>query len=366
MGPNTLYLRLEGPLQAWGSHEAKMQVRRTADEPSKSAVIGLLCAALGLSRRDARDSLLTLSQLRMGVRIDRAGVRWWDYQTIGAGMKMPIAEAVGKTKAGPMLSRREYLADASFLVAMQGEPALIASLASALAEPRWALFLGRRSCPPTLPVLQRPPETHSSVLDALAHVPWQRRLRDEPVPTTLDVVEDWIPTSEEPEAPPHAELRYDVPLSFDPPHHNPRFVVRHTLPLAPNGDVPVDPDAAVRPTPRPLRPRANYTDTAYRAVRAERLAYDRGLCVFCKDAAPTVQHITYRRGGGKETLEDLKSLCRLCHDAVTMLEYGAHMGLDRIDPEDPAWRDRIIAQRRDIIAFRSLESRRRRLSSVEV
>ncbi|MGA2501804.1 MAG: hypothetical protein ABSH20_29025, partial [Tepidisphaeraceae bacterium] len=63
---------------------------------------------------------------------------------------------------------------------------------------------------------------------------------------------------------------------------------------------------------------------------------------------------------------DLRSLCRLCHDAVTMIEYGTGMGLDRINPEDPMYRDQIIQKRAEIIAFRSLETRRRRLEPEEV
>ena len=93
---------------------------------------------------------------------------------------------------------------------------------------------------------------------------------------------------------------------------------------------------------------------------------DYGLCVFCKAPASTVQHITYRRAGGEETQDDLRSLCRLCHDAVTMIEYGLGMGLDRINPEDPQWRGEIIRKRQEIIRFRSLETRRRRLSPEEV
>ena len=72
----------------------------------------------------------------------------------------------------------------------------------------------------------------------------------------------------------------------------------------------------------------------------QRLERDCNLCVFCKTPATTVQHVTYRRAGkGDETQEDLRSLCRLCHDAVTMIEYGLGMGLDRINPEDPRWRE---------------------------
>lgn len=62
----------------------------------------------------------------------------------------------------------------------------------------------------------------------------------------------------------------------------------------------------------------------------------------------------------------MRSLCRLCHDAVTMLEYGLGMGLDRINPEERRWRNLIIRKREDIIKFRSLETRRRRLAAEEV
>jgi hypothetical protein len=88
--------------------------------------------------------------------------------------------------------------------------------------------------------------------------------------------------------------------------------------------------------------------------------------VFCKNPATTVQHVTYRRAGGNEAQDDLRALCRLCHDAVTMIEYGLGMGLDRIDPCQPQYRQRIIDKRSEIIAFRSLETRRRRLQPEEV
>lgn len=60
----TLLLRLAAPLQAWGA-DSKFETRKTGREPTKSGVIGLLAAALGL-RRDEREALL---------RIDRAAVR---------------------------------------------------------------------------------------------------------------------------------------------------------------------------------------------------------------------------------------------------------------------------------------------------
>ena len=51
----TLLLRLAAPLQAWGA-DSKFETRKTGREPTKSGVIGLLAAALGL-RRDETEPL---------------------------------------------------------------------------------------------------------------------------------------------------------------------------------------------------------------------------------------------------------------------------------------------------------------------
>ena len=365
MSANTLFLRLEGPLQAWGNHESKFVIRRTSEAPTKSGVIGMLCAALGVPRPQAADEWLPkLGKLKIGVRIDSPGVRWWDYHTVGAKMQMRIAE--GKTKSGALLSRREYLCDASFLVALQGEPAIIAELESAMMNPKWTLYLGRKSCPPSRPVLEHPSGDYPDLLSALKSVPWRKRLREYPVPPTVDCLLDWTPTSDQPEAPADALVWYDVPASFDPPAHHPRFIIRKQLRVGANGEVEIAPEPAQNRTPAPPRPRADYKNTEYRKSRSARMLTDHNLCVFCKAPATTVQHITYRRAGGDETQEDLRSLCRLCHDAVTMIEYGTGMTLDRINPEDPQWRDEIIKKRGEIVKFRSLETRRRRLSPKEV
>jgi len=391
---NTLFLRLEGPLQAWGD-TSKFVIRRTMDAPTKSGVLGLLCCAMGLSREKARERLPELNGLAMGVRIDRHGTRWWDYQTVGAGIGMTTAGNEVKTGAqGTLITRREYLADASFLVALQGDAKLIHDLAAAIASPKWPVFLGRKSCPPSVPILvtrkredrtcEPHIETGRSLLDALKCVPWQPRLPNfEPdkKPDKLACILEWRATDTEPEAPNDAEVWYDAPVAFDPPVHHPRLVTRTELTCGANG---VSTDGATQErVPRPPRPHANYNNAEWKSetliadpadpsrkvpkgMRPRRLQRDHGLCVFCKAPANTVQHITYRRAGGDETLEDLRSLCRLCHDAVTMLEYGLGMGLDRINPEEPRWRKPIIQKRAEIVEFRSLETRRRRLAAEEV
>jgi len=364
---NSLFLRFEGALQAWGNHESKFVVRRTADAPTKSAVVGMLCAALGVSRVTAPQTWLPrLAAMQMGVRIDNPGIRWWDYHTVGARRMMRTAE--GKVKrpgAGKetLLTRREYLCDASFLVVLHGDVSLVAELAVTLENPKWTLYLGRKCCPPSRPLLERPTGDYPDLFSALRSVPWRKRLRDDLAPKTIDCLLDWLPTGQQAVAPADALVWYDVPLTFQPPSHAPRLVVRRELQVG--SEVSIEDNTAHDETPRPVRPRADYQNTEYKKARIARLKDDHGLCVFCKAPASTVQHITYRRAGGSETHDDLRSLCRLCHDAVTMIEYGLGMGLDRIDPEEPQWRDEIIRRREEIICFRSLEVRRRRLSPEE-
>jgi len=351
-------------MQAWGNQESKFVIRRTTDAPTKSGVLGLLCAAMGVPRVEAsRERLPRLVALQMAVRCDRPGIHWWDYHTVGAGMRMRTAE--GGMKADTMLTRREYLCDASFLVVLQGDPPVIEELAGALRNPVWPLYLGRKCCPVSRPVAEAESVTCSDLLSALAFLPWRPRYEGDEVPESVDCLFDWVPTAQESEAPPETEVWYDVPISFEPPSHRPRFVSRRQLQLGRDGQVETG-EPTQRRTPRPPRPRANYGNTQYRRVRQERLDRDKHLCVFCKSSATTVQHVTYRHAGGDEQIEELRSLCRLCHDAVTMIEYGLGMGLDRINPEEQRWRDTIIRKRDEIIRFRSLETRRRRLAAEEV
>ncbi|GMV38185.1 MAG: hypothetical protein AMXMBFR61_26930 [Fimbriimonadales bacterium] len=307
----------------------------------------------------------------MGVRIDSPGVRWWDYHTVGAGIGLLTAEGKIKRTAvtgelETLVSRREYLADASFLAVLQGEPGLVGELLAALSQPRWPLYLGRKCCVPSRPILEHGSGAFPDVLSALTSVPWRPRMRGDAAPASLDCLVEWRPSANQLEAPDDALIWYDVPFSFDPPSYQPRFVLRQRLSVGVSGGVEIAGQPAQRQVPPPPRPRADYGNSRYLSARAARLEADYHLCVFCKAPATTVQHVTYGRAGGNETHDDLRSLCRLCHDTVTMIEYGMGMGLDRINPEDPRWREQIIQKRSEIIRFRSLQTRKRRLSAEEV
>ncbi|HUT56820.1 MAG TPA: HNH endonuclease, partial [Phycisphaerae bacterium] len=209
-------------------------------------------------------------------------------------------------------------------------------------------------------------EDFPDLLSAITSVQYRRRLYKDKPPQAVDCLLDWAPTPEQPVAPDDALIWYDVPVTFDPPAHAPRFVIRKTLSVGADGEVSIAGNPAQNYTPSPQRPRADYGNTEYQKRRKERLDHDHSLCVFCKSPATTVQHVTYRHAGGNESINELRSLCRLCHDAVTMIEYGLGMGLDRINPEEKRWREKIMEKRAEIINFRSLETRRRRLAAEEV
>jgi CRISPR system Cascade subunit CasD len=141
----TLLLRLAGPMQSWGT-TSRFDERDSQLEPSKSGVIGLVCAALGRDRAVPVDDLACL---KMGVRVDREGLLMRDYQTATG-----VISAAGKVdKDRTVISPRYYLADAAFLVGLEGDDDdLLATIHAALRAPIWPLALGRKSFPPGEPV----------------------------------------------------------------------------------------------------------------------------------------------------------------------------------------------------------------------
>lgn len=147
---STLLLRLAGPMQSWGTR-SRFRERDTGLEPSKSGVIGLICAAMGIPREDDA-ALARLAKLWMGVRVDREGRLLRDFQTAGGG-RWPGLRQYGVIKADgsapdTVISNRYYLADAVFLVALGGERRLLGEIDAALRNPVWPLCLGRKAFPP--------------------------------------------------------------------------------------------------------------------------------------------------------------------------------------------------------------------------
>ncbi|MBI5016891.1 MAG: type I-E CRISPR-associated protein Cas5/CasD [Deltaproteobacteria bacterium] len=167
----TLLLRLAGPMQSWGT-SSRFDQRDTGKEPSKSGVVGLLAAALGIDRENWTD-LEPLTRLAMGVRHDRPGIPRRDYQTAGCAATDTIIRADGsQAKDGGVVSERFYLSDAVFLVGLEGQDgALLRRANDKLRNPTWPLALGRKSYVPSEPIWLD--EVQGAPLrEVLARWPW--------------------------------------------------------------------------------------------------------------------------------------------------------------------------------------------------
>jgi CRISPR system Cascade subunit CasD len=153
----------------------------------------------------------------MAVRVDREGRLMRDYHTAQNVRRADPTKGTQDT----VLSERFYLADADFLVALDGDAAFLTQLDCALRRPVWPLFLGRKAFVPALPVSEGMSE--GELVLVMSKHGWRKRHRDDKPRLPLrGVVEVPYGTG---------EPRPDVPLSFV--SRDRRFGVRH---------VRVDPD----------------------------------------------------------------------------------------------------------------------------
>jgi len=166
-------LYLDGPMQAWG-YQSRFDRRTTLAYPTKSGIIGLLCAALGVEK-DNLDMLKKLNALSIEVLAFSRPFRWIDFHTVGAGydnkverLSIPSIAESGKPKKDPVVTHREFLADARFGAILSGDDALIERCASALQNPRWGIWLGRKCCVPASPVFQGTFENQKDALQKLS------------------------------------------------------------------------------------------------------------------------------------------------------------------------------------------------------
>lgn len=200
----TLLLQLIGPMQSWGV-QSRFRVRDAGREPSKSGVVGLLCAALGRPRTEPVDDL---AALRMGVRVDQEGKVMRDYHTAGKEGYLKASGSVERKNLIP--STRYYLADAAFLVGLEGERSLLERLQDALQDPTWNLYLGRKAFVPAAPVWRPDGLQEKELEEALAAYAWigsrekvyEEMVEDGGVRVVLD-------------DPDGDDVRPDHPLSFE-------------------------------------------------------------------------------------------------------------------------------------------------------
>lgn len=219
----TLLLRLVAPMQSWGSR-SRFDDRDSEAEPTRSGVLGLCAAALGIDRADPVDDLI---RLRFGVRVDREGGAGRDYHT---AQLFP-----GNPRTKTDVTTRAYLADAAFWAGLEGDDAAFLSrLHSALQNPHWPLSLGRKAFQASLPIFAGPPVARS-LWDALSQAPNLRSKRDEgPYRFVLD--QGAVPENLRATASP--SRRQDVP---DGPFIRRRYLAREVLTLTQVLTLPTDP-----------------------------------------------------------------------------------------------------------------------------
>ncbi len=257
---HTLLMRLAGPMQSWGV-SSRFGIRETGPEPSKSGVIGLLCAALGWDRAvpahriaGKERTLAELAALPFGVRVVREGVLRRDYHTAQNVLRAKAKLKPGKP-ANPgdlqdtVLSERFYLSDAYFLVGFESDDAdLLRALDAVLQHPYWPLSLGRKAFIPTWPVRFGLGEGSSVVGEPLVTAllttpdpvllpepagtskPVRREPKDLSAQTVRLVLDAGTAAPPDGYVPVSRAQRTDVPLSFEPRRFAPREVVTYIRP----------------------------------------------------------------------------------------------------------------------------------------
>ncbi|MDE3269541.1 MAG: type I-E CRISPR-associated protein Cas5/CasD [Pseudomonadota bacterium] len=178
--PDFLVFQLYGQMAAWGDI-AVGEYRPSRDYPSKSAIVGLVAAALGIARIDEEKQLALSRELGLGVCVLARGSILRDYHT----SQVPPAKKgrrfatrrtelcdIAKNELNTILSQRDYHTDFFYKVALwqNGSDAAFSleKIRQALTQPLFCLYLGRKSCPLGLPLCPRiaTGQTLKSVFDS--------------------------------------------------------------------------------------------------------------------------------------------------------------------------------------------------------
>jgi CRISPR system Cascade subunit CasD len=221
-----LALLLDGPMQSWG-HSSRFERRTTALHPTRSGIIGILAAALGIDKEapDERERLARFDPLVVTTlflpRRDRRGEerfirRLEDYHTVTG-----IRRASGKVdEEATVQTYRHYLLDARFGALIEGPAGTLEEIAAALRDPRWGVWLGRKCCLPASPLLVGVAATRQEA--------WGLLLRrtgyagSEPLEQFTHVLE--VPASDS-----GADVIDDAPIGFGKAigeRHGPRWIRR--------------------------------------------------------------------------------------------------------------------------------------------
>ncbi len=198
--------------------------RHSGTWPARSAVLGLVGAALGV-RRDEATGQQRLSRWRTAVSVLSRGVAYRDFHTVQtvptARIRRPATRRDAlkalESKDKPVITWRDYRSDCAFGVALWGGEDS-EEVRNALIRPHFTLYLGRKSCPLSAP-------TASKVIQAANPVEALARIHIPPfLEGLLDPKRPIMVVSEEPLDGGRHEIRWDEPLDRASWHFGPRRV----------------------------------------------------------------------------------------------------------------------------------------------
>lgn len=169
--------QIQGVLSSWGTI-AIGDYRPTQDHPTRSAILGLVAGALGFERDS--NQVYELESIGIAVCVLDEGHFLRDYHTVqvGAGKKYrdlkSRSEELVEKKPGDvmtMLTYRDYRADADYIIVLQIPDAELAiKIVDALKRPVFTPFLGRKSCPASVPFAPVLSDLENAQLAAISYI----------------------------------------------------------------------------------------------------------------------------------------------------------------------------------------------------
>lgn len=174
-----LIFQLYGPMASWGG-PAVGETRPSSDHPGRAALLGLLAAALGIRREDSAGHQALSDSVRFAVKQFSPGRLMRDYHTVQVPGRDKKARyftrkdelSIPKDKLNTVLSSREYRQGGMWQVAVLLEKSsgwTLDELQVALREPVFTLYLGRKACPPAVPLAPKK-VTANGLREAFGHV----------------------------------------------------------------------------------------------------------------------------------------------------------------------------------------------------
>jgi len=147
LSTKTLILKTDG-MSAYGLQTFDVH-RKVNHFPTRSAIMGMLSAAMGITRDRFSDIFELSTKLNIAVQVNQCGEKMVDYHTV-----QNFRSPQGKIQKGTKPTYREYWCDSQHTFAITGDVALINTLADHVKAPIFGIFQGRKSCPLTRPLFE--------------------------------------------------------------------------------------------------------------------------------------------------------------------------------------------------------------------